>query len=241
MERASTDYVSTDPQNGLRADELGQRWNADAERVLLPKARMRRERSQGSSANVLSKEAWVSLAQDLEKLWDYPEADVRLKRRIPRTWLEEAMVKGCLKAGEIRSLLHGQGGGQSELTQPRRRPRQNPLLTAATIVEAVKKLSRTRADDPIAAWLNQHQSHDGSGNHWTKDGAYLRSKGSLPAFWHEHRQSEGLMRLGQAATFGGLVSPNCDRHSKHTASPRSIHYPVDHGFSNVMICKHRQQ
>jgi len=206
-ERAATQYEASDPKNRLVADELERRWNTALERVAQLEERIRQKRSQRPVADMASKEVLVSLAQELEKLWDHPQTDVRLKKRLMRTLLEEVIVEVCPKAGEIQLVLHWQGGVHSELTVPRRRRGQNRLHTAAPIVEAVQILSRISADDKIAGWLNQHQLRTGKGNYWTQAGvASLRSKRGLPAYSNEHRQREGWMNLGQAAAFLGISS-----------------------------------
>ena len=98
-ERAGTQYDATDPKNRLVADELERRWNGALERVAQLEEKAGQARSQRPSADIPSKEALVSLAQELEKLWDHPGSDVRLKKRIVRTLLEEVMVDVCSEAG----------------------------------------------------------------------------------------------------------------------------------------------
>lgn len=204
-ERAGTQYDATDPKNRLVADELERRWNAALERVIQMEERMRQEKNQRPTAELPSQEALVRLAQELEKLWDHPETDVRLKKRIVRTLLEEVIVDVCPKAGEIRVVIHWQGGVHSELNLPQRRHGQNRLHTAAPIVEAVEILSRICADEQMAGWLNQHQLRTGKGNFWTKEAvASLRSKRSLPAYSSERQQSEGWMTLKNAAAVLGI-------------------------------------
>ena len=64
-------------------------------------------------------EEFESLAGELEKIWNHPDTDARLKKRIVRTLIEEVLVDVRAEAGEILVTVHCQGGVHSELRVPR--------------------------------------------------------------------------------------------------------------------------
>jgi DNA invertase Pin-like site-specific DNA recombinase len=204
-ERARRQYDAADPENRLVADELERRWNKALERVSEIEARITRQKSQHQIPDLPPAEAFVSLASDLETLWHHPNTDVRLKKRIIRSLLEEVVADVCSPAGEIRLTLHWQGGIHTELSVRRRRRGQNGRHTAAPIVEAVQVLTRIAPDDRIAAWLNRNQLKTGQGNYWTEVAvASLRSKRGISKYSAEGQQVEGWMTLTQAARFLGI-------------------------------------
>lgn len=206
-DRAGSQYDATDPKNRLVADELERRWNGALERVAELEARIAKEKSQREVTGLPSSDQLLGLAKELERVWDNPETDVRLKKRIVRTLLQEVMVDVCREEGEIRLVLHWQGDVHTELTVRRRRHGQNGLHTAAPTVEAVQLLSRIGSDEKIAGWLNQHQLRTGKGNFWTKAAvASLRSKRSFAAYSSEGRKAEGWMTLNEAAACLGISS-----------------------------------
>jgi hypothetical protein len=82
------------------------------------------------------------LATELEALWNSPEAEVLLKKRIVRTLIQEGVVDVDAQAGEVILLIHWKGGVHTELRLPRRRRGQNRYETSPNIVEAVGVLAR---------------------------------------------------------------------------------------------------
>ena len=204
-DRAGSQYDAADPKNRLVADELERRWNAALERVAELEARIAKEKCQRAVAELPSADQLARLAKDLEQVWDDPQTDVRLKKRIVRALLQEAIVDVCPEQGEIRLVLHWQGDVHTELTVRRRRHGQNSLHTAASTVEAVQLLSRIGSDEQIAGWLNHHQLRTGKGNFWTKAAvASLRSKRSFPVYSPDRRKAEGWMTLKEAAAHLGI-------------------------------------
>jgi DNA invertase Pin-like site-specific DNA recombinase len=203
--RAEKQYDAIDPQNRLVADELERRWNCALERVAELESRVVQQQTQRKPPSLPPAEALESLAGDLEKIWNHPDTDARLKKRIVRTLIEEVIVDVCPEAGEILLTVHWKGGVHSELRVPRRRHGQNRLHTASSIVEAVQLLIRISPDEKIAAWLNRNDLRTGHGNRWTQSAvASLRKKRDLPEYSAESQQVEGWMTLTQAASFLGI-------------------------------------
>src|SRR5438309_6716195 len=147
--RAEKQYEATDPDNRLVASELERRWNGAREKV--QQLEMRIEQAmRGRQGMPTTKEEFESLAGDLETVWKHPETDVRLKKRIVRTLIEEVVVDVDGQAGEIIAVVHWKGGVHTELRVPRRRRGYSRAHTPQEIVEAVRILGRIGSDDPVA-------------------------------------------------------------------------------------------
>jgi DNA invertase Pin-like site-specific DNA recombinase len=219
-ERAGKQYDATDPQNRLVAEELERRWNRALERVGELESRIEREQGRREPQNLPPAEAFLSLASELEKIWNHPDTDVRLKKRFVRTLLEEVIVDVCPEAGEIELTLHWKGGIHTRLKVPRRRHGQNRRHTAHSIVEAVQLLTRICPDDRVAAWLNRNDLRTGQGNYWSQTAvASLRSKRGWSRYSAELRQAEGWMTLTEAAAFLGICTTTLRLAVEHNEIP----------------------
>jgi DNA invertase Pin-like site-specific DNA recombinase len=204
-ERAGRQYDLTDPANRLVAQELERRWNQALAEVSQIEGRIAREQNQRPAPDLPPASAFVALGPELEKIWEDPTTDPRLKKRIARVLLEEVIADVNAEAGEILLTLHWQGGVHTELKVARRRRGQNRLHTVASTVEAVQLLSRISEDQYIAAWLNRNQLRTGKGNWWSQEAvASLRSKRGIPRHSAERQQAEGWLTLSQAAESLGI-------------------------------------
>jgi len=204
-ERAEKQYDSTDPQNRLVADELERRWNHALERVAELESRVEQEQKRQQTARLPPAEEFELLAGEVEKIWNHPDTDARLKKRIVRSLIEEVLVDVRAEASEILLTIHWKGGVHSEIRVPRRRRGENRLHTVSSTVEAVRLLTRISSDEQIAAHLNRNNLRTGKGNRWTQSAVVsLRTKRNLPKYSAERRQAEGWMTLTQAASFLGI-------------------------------------
>ena len=204
-QRAWKQYDAADPENRLVVEELERRWNRALEHVQELEHRLEEHRRQQPQRPAATLEDFQDLAADLETLWHAPEADLRLKKRIVRTLIQEVVVDVDTQAGEILLLIHWQGGVHTELRLPRRRRGHNRQHTSHDIVEAVRVLGRICTDDLIAGVLNRNGLLTGRGNRWSRERvASLRSKRGFPPYCPARQQAEGWMTLTQAAAFLGV-------------------------------------
>jgi hypothetical protein len=203
--RAQKQYDATDPENRLVADELERRWNQALQRVRQLETRIEQYSQHQNLHEVPEPEQFESLAADLEALWQNPEADVLLKKRIVRTLIHEVVVDVDASAGEVIMIIHWKGGLHTELRVPRRRRGQNSLHTSADTVQAVRALARTCTDDVIAGVLNRNGQLTGRGNRWTRERVTaLRSHHHIGAYCPTQDAAEEWMTLTAAAKFVGL-------------------------------------
>lgn len=204
-QRAQKQYDTTDPENRLVAGELERRWNQALERVQEIERRIDQHVRSRGQVTIPSREEFAGLAADLEAVWDDPDADVRLKKRIVRALIQEIVVDVDREAGEIILIIHWKGGVHTELRLPRRRRGQNSSQTSREIVEAVRVLARIFSDDQLAGALNRSGLRTGRGNRWTRERVIsLRSHHQIPAYSTARREAEGWMNLTETAEVLGV-------------------------------------
>jgi DNA invertase Pin-like site-specific DNA recombinase len=220
-ERARKQFDAVDPENRLVADELERRWNQTLQRVQEIEDRLEQQRLVDARRQHLASTAEAASLHDLpvelERVWNAPATDVRLKKRIIRALVEEVVVDVDSTAGEVELVIHWKGGVHTRFCVRRRRTGENSNHTSKDVVEAVRILARVCTDETIAGVLNRNGLYTGHGNRWTKQlVTSLRSKHSIPVFRLERQQQEGWMKLGEAAGHVGI-------------SETSLRSAVEHG------------
>jgi len=202
--RAAKQYDATDPENRLVADELERRWNQALQKVQEVELRIQQQMQRRKVA-AATPEEFASLAGDLEAVWNHPESDARLKKRIVRALIEEVIVDMDAEGGEIIAIVHWKGGVHTELRMPRRRRGHSRAHTPKEIVEAVRVLTRICSDDTIAGTLTRNGLFTGMGNRWTRERVVsLRSHHGIPCYSEERRHAEGWLTLTEAAAHLGI-------------------------------------
>jgi len=216
--RAQRQYDATDPENRLVAGELEQRWNQALQHVQELEARIAHHTAgRGPEQPAPTREEFAELATRLEALWHDPGTDVRLKKRIVRTLLEEVLVDVDSTGGTINLVLRWAGGVHTELRVPRRRRGEHSAQTPPTIVDAVTSLARICPDTLIAGILNRNGLQTGQGNRWTQERVTaLRSHYHIACYTQEARVAQGWLNLTEAAALVGL-------------SPRTLRLAVERG------------
>jgi DNA invertase Pin-like site-specific DNA recombinase len=200
--RAQKQYDLTDPENRLVADELERRWNEALRRLQDVEQRIDQHNRQQATLVRPTKEHFERLAADLETVWNSPNTDVRLKKRIVRTLIQEIIADVDPDQGALILIIYWKGGIHTELQLRRRRRGQNSAQNPKDLVEAVKILARVCSDEMIAGVLTRNGLRTGRGNRWTKERVTaLRSYHEIPRHTAERQKAEGWMNLTQAATF----------------------------------------
>ncbi len=215
--RAQRQYDAADPENRLVADELERRWNQALARVREVEARITSHEGTTSIAAPASLADFTALAERLESLWEHPDTDPRLKKRIVRSLIHEIVVDIDPKAAEVVLVIHWIGGVHTELRVPRRRRGENSTHTASETLDAVRSLARICPDTLIANVLNRNGRRTGRGNFWTRERVTaLRSHHEIPVYSEDTRVSSGWMNLTEAARLVGV-------------SARTLRLAVEHG------------
>ena len=223
---ASKRYEAVDPLNRLVADELESRWNAALVRVGELEQRIEAERSKQRPQLVASREDFLHLAGDLAAVWNDPDADVCLKKRIVRAVINEIVVDLDKAANEIVLMVHWHGGVHTELRVPRRK-RGVSRATPEDVVDAVRSLARVCGDEMIAGLLNKNGVRTATGKRWRRGGVEgLRRRNDIPGNTAARRAANGWLTLKDAAAQLGVAPLTLRR-----AAERG-QIPADHPLSN---------
>jgi hypothetical protein len=218
---ARKQHSAVDPENRLVAAELERRWNAALQTVKDIEARV--ERAQVREQVEPDRDDLGALGADLSDAWDAPETDLRLKKRIIRTLIEEVVVDIDSDRSEIALVIHWKGGIHSELRVSRRRRGQVGPHTSTDVVEAVRQLALICSDKVVAAVLNRNGLVTVHGHRWSGTAiTSLRNKRGIPVHSSERRQTEGWMTLTEAAARLG-VSPKTLRRAAEGGEIEAMH------------------
>jgi DNA invertase Pin-like site-specific DNA recombinase len=227
-QRAQKQYDAADPQNRLVADELERRWNQALQRVQEIELRIEQHVHGQGKTTTPTKEEFDDLAAKLETVWNCPDTDIRLKKRIVRALIHEVVVDVNPPGGEVILVIHWKGGVHTELRLPRRRRGQNSAQTSKEIIDTVRVLTRICSDGVIAGVLNRNGLLTGRGNRWTQERVTsLRSHHVIPCFDADKCEAEGWMNLTEAAKTLG-VSPRTLRLAVERSEIEAEH-PLDDG------------
>jgi DNA invertase Pin-like site-specific DNA recombinase len=210
-----------DPENRLVAAELERRWNAALEKVSEIEARIEREHVREQIEP--NPDHLGVLGADLAVAWDSAETDLRLKKRIIRTLIEEVVVDIDVARSEIVIVLHWKGGIHSELRVPRRRRGQAGPRTDTDVVEAIRQLVLICDDKMVASVLNRNGLVTAHGNRWCRMAiASLRNKRGIAVHSLDRQRAEGWMNLTEAAAHLG-VSPKTIRRVAEAGEIAAMH------------------
>jgi DNA invertase Pin-like site-specific DNA recombinase len=204
-DRAFRQYDAADPENRLVAGELEVRWNRALTRVAACETRIAYHDS-AAPRPALAPVSFGALAEDLQAVWSAPTTDARLKKRIVRTLIQEAIADLDDGAAEIVLTLHWVGGAHTEHRLPRRRRGQR-TSTPADVVAAVRTLALIARDDVIAGILNRNGLKTGHGNRWTRERVTaLRSSYRIPVYRESTEGAEPWLNLSQASALVGVAA-----------------------------------
>src|SRR5246127_1779758 len=191
-QRAQRQYDAADPQNRLVADELERRWNQALQRVQEVELRIEQHIHGQGKTTTPTREEFEDLTSKLEAVWNCPDTDIRLKKRIVRTLIHEVVVDVDPSAGEVILVVHWKGGVHTELRLPRRRRGQNSAQTSKAIIDTVRTLARICSDDLLVNVLNRNGLLTGRGNRWSRERVVsLRNAHDIPCYDPHRRESEG--------------------------------------------------
>jgi hypothetical protein len=102
-DRAFRQYDAADPENRLVAGELEARWNRALARVAEADGRIADHDAAAPRRPALEPISFGALADDLEAVWTAPTTDARLKKRIVRTVIREAVAATTRPPGSSSS------------------------------------------------------------------------------------------------------------------------------------------
>jgi DNA invertase Pin-like site-specific DNA recombinase len=202
---ATRRYEAVDPANRLLAAELETRWNEALEQVRKLEQQLQEYDAGAISAPVPDRDALLSLAQDLPRVWNAASTDTALKQRIVRILVQEIIADIDEQNHETVLLIHWTGGRHSELRVKRNGTGKHSRCTSLQAIEVVRQMTGMFPDRQIAATLNRLGLKTGAGNTW-REGRIrsLRSHLGLPTY-DANREDRGTITLEQAAERLGVA------------------------------------
>jgi DNA invertase Pin-like site-specific DNA recombinase len=226
-DRAFRQYDAADPQNRLVAGELEARWNKALNQVATIEKRIADHDATVPPRIDVQPATFSALAEDLKSVWTAPSTDARLKKRIVRTVIREAIADLDDETAEIVVIIHWIGGAHTEHRLPRRRRGQRNCTTT-NIIEAVRKLALIAKDDIIASILNRNGLKTGNGNRWSRERVTsLRSSYRIPVHRPTVDGVEPWLNLRHAAALVG-VAPRTLRVAAERGEIVALH-PLEDG------------
>lgn len=228
-QRAERQYDAVEPENRTVALELERRWNAALDTVHALEQRVARAtatRSQETTSPT-DVDRYVRLARDLPRVWTSPTTDLRLKKRIVRTVIEQVWADVDSERSDILLAVHWKGGVHTELRVPKRRSGQRRNSTAAEVVEAIRVLSRVMSDVQIARWLGRAGVRTPTDGHYSRAlVASVRHRNKIEACSKQRRPGAWLTCEEAAALLE--VDPKTLRRAAQRGEIPSVH-PLPNG------------
>lgn len=199
-----------EPENTLVSHELMSRWQKALEKVEALEQEHRLREAALTQPQPLSEDErrqLFELAKDLDRVWNHPQTDFKIKTRLARLLIQDVWVK-TLGTDKITATIHWQGGTHTEveLKRPRRGQRQHHVKEQQ--VDLLKRLALVCDDQHLARILNRLQHKTATGQTWTAaEVVEYRRANKIPAFSKTQYEARGLINLSQAVKILA-ISPN---------------------------------
>lgn len=205
VQRAFRQYNAVDPDNRLVASELEARWNTALERATQLEKKLETLEQEVAARPQISWKELEALGTQIGAIWDSPQSDSRLKKRIVRTLIEEIIVDTDPEEGWIDATIHWKGGVHTQRRIRRRKRGDHPHHTTPEVCDAIITLTHVLADEAIAGVLTKNGIKTGRGNRWTQSRVCsFRSKRGIAPYNEETRKQEGWLTLSEAADLLGV-------------------------------------
>ena len=199
VNRAQRQYDAVDPANRLVAGSLERRWN-DAlsvqSRLEAEVAELMQQRPDGLSDE--TKQALMSLGEDVPRLWDHPDTTPDVRKRIVRTVIKEVVVTS--EGDAVRFIVHWQGGDHTELWLKKTPTGAHRYVTSAETIELIASLARLQPDERIAATINRLGHRTAHGHTWTATRiCSIRNGHGIAPYRQGERQERGELTVDEVA------------------------------------------
>ncbi len=196
-DRAQKQYDLSDPENRLVTTELERRWN---EKLLIVQT-LEDELQQMPPLKKLRLEEekdLMALGEDLRLVWEHPESNIKLKKRILRAAIKEIVIS--ISKGMVKAVLHWAGGDHSEVQFPKNKTGMHRWRTDIETERIIRNMARMAPDHQIASLLNRLGKKTGKGNSWTKMRVTtFRNDHNIAVYQEGEVEARGELFLDQAA------------------------------------------
>jgi len=193
--RAKRQYDSVDPENRLVAAELEHAWNSALTKVVQLENDIALLKEEITPLSEQSRQDVLSLGEDLPFVWNHPDSNVEIKKRIIRIVVKEIVV--CVEPESkarklIRLKVHWQGGDHTEIEVDKNRYGETNNVTHSDTKEIIVALARIMPDKHIVGCLNRLGKRTASGLAWTPARVCsFRKDHHIPVFKPGEREQRG--------------------------------------------------
>lgn len=203
-DRAFRQYDLVDPGNRLVASELERRWNKALEEVRMVEKELLCVSPELPALTREQKDLLFSMAKNFRAVWYAPSTDIRLKKRLARTLIEEVIVDVSEEPRYLELVIRWSGGCHTALRVKRNSPGRHRHSTDRSVVDLVRDLARTSSDKDIARTLNRLGVKTARANSWTESRVRgLRTYYDIPP----HQESNSLNMQQAAERLGISITP----------------------------------
>jgi len=213
-QRAERRYRAVDPDNRLVARGLELGWEKALRELDQAKNELaQREAHRPKALTSEERAALLALGSDLPAVWNAPSTEVRDKKELLRTVLEEVIITFQKEPNrQVHLVLRWRGGAISDIDidLPRRFA---PLRTDEDTVDLVRRLATHYPDGVIAAILNRQGRRSAYGQRFTTIVVSgIRRNWGIPVFNQPDAPPAGdLVNVAQAATRLGIAPSTIHR------------------------------
>jgi hypothetical protein len=199
---AARRYEAVDPDNRLVSAELESRWNSALNRLRDCEARINAQKAQ-TTTPIVDKTKLLSLADDLESVWNAPATDMRIKQQIVRALIEEIVVDVDDPKREVIMVIHWRGGQHSELRVRKPNTGEHTKRASEDADKMIRSMAAKWPDEEIAATLNRTGATTGQGLTWTaKRVAAHRRTHEIPGYESAVKDGRCLTMIEAAQKLG---------------------------------------
>ncbi|MGP8329977.1 MAG: recombinase family protein [Methanosarcinaceae archaeon] len=197
--RCFEQYNLADPKNRLVAQTLEENWNdalAKNEKLQAQLAEIKQEHQPISEAQ---RQSLYQLAENLPGVWNHPQTDVKLKKRIIQTLIHEIIVD-IDDNNHLAVTIHWIGGKHTQYRIKRRKKGQRENYLHPDCEQIITGLAEVLADPNIARILNLLKITTAAGMSWNANRVKdFRNRHHIRAFNQTEYDKKGLVNLQQAA------------------------------------------
>lgn len=195
--RAKRQYATVDCENRLVAAALEQDWNDALKKVAQLENELAVVEQQCTVVSEQDRQAIRSLSNELPYVWNHPDSDSVVKKKIIRILIREivAYVEPVSNNKTVIKLkVHWQGGDHTELEIDKNQNGQTNNVTCEKTIEIITALARMMPDNHIIGVLNRLGKRTATGLTWTPARVCAFRKGHhIPAYKQGEREERGQM------------------------------------------------
>lgn len=195
--RAKRQYATVDCENRLVAAVLEQEWNEALKKVSQLENELAALEQQSAAVSEHGHQAIRSLSNELPYIWNHPDSDSVVKKKIIRILVREivAYVEPASNNKQVIKLkVHWQGGDHTELELDKNQYGQTNNVTSEQTIEIITALARMMPDNHIIGVLNRLGKRTATGLTWTPARVCaFRNGHGIPVFREGEREEREQM------------------------------------------------